>query len=128
MYYVITEDHKEYGRGLRFSFPLLHDATDDESDNDDVGFTGLQSLNEEEIAFCRDRSRCMSLLERNVIPVTGSVFGLVKKFRYKQGIRSQDYAVWTAQYYETYESSRSKKNVEMNFIELKSVLMQPIGL
>ena len=127
-YYVVSEDHKECGRGLNFTFPSMHESIphDIETNDNDSATNGSFSYGEQ--MFCRDRSQCRSLIGREVTPIEGSVKGVVKKFRYRQSISTHENALWTVQYYRSIDAARSSKNVEMTFIALKDVLLNELNI
>ena len=127
-YYIVSEDHKECGRGLSFTFPSMHESIphDIETNDNDIGTIGSFSYAEQ--MFCRDRSQCRSLIGREVSPIEGSVKGVVKKFRYRQSISTHENALWTVQYYRSIDAARSSKNVEMTFISLKDVLLNELNI
>ena len=124
-YYLISEDHKEFGRGLRFVFPNMNKPQDTGDPNADTNMNETE-LTPEDITFCQDRTKCMSLIDLEVNEVEGCEFGKVKKFRYKNSIAIAVNALWTISYYETRLQTRSKKNIDVTFATLKDVLKDPI--
>lgn len=124
-YYLISEDHKEYGRGGRFVFPSVNEIVNVEED-----FHGNNNVQRDwslpDIEFCCNRILCRSLEGRQVQAIDDCEFGKVVKFRYINGIVIPQNAVWTVNYYETVNSTRAKMREECNYLVLKELLEEPI--
>ena len=80
-YYLISEDHEECGRGLRFNIPFMHERDDDEAidDHDDI-VNIMDRLSPAEMIFCSNYDRCISLKNRTTHPIDGCEVGVVTKF------------------------------------------------
>ena len=123
-YYLISEDHEECGRGLRFNIPLMHEREDDEAiDDHDESENITDRLSQAEILFCSNYERCISLKDRTTHPIDGCEVGVVTKFRHKQSIQIPSHAFWTVSYYEKSDNRRrAKMNEEIDYIQLKAIL------
>ena len=124
-YYLISEDHEECGRGLRFNIPLMHEREDDEAiDDHDESENITDRLSQAEILFCSNYERCISLKDRTTHPIDGCEVGVVTKFRHKQSIQIPSHAFWTVSYYEKSDNRRrAKVNEEIDYIQLKAIMM-----
>ena len=123
-YYLISEDHEECGRGLRFNIPLMHERENEDTIQvDDVSQNIMNRLSQAEIVFCSTYESCISLKDRTTEPKDGCEIGIVTKFRYKQGIQVPSHAYWTVSYYENSDNRRrAKMNEEIDYIQLKAIL------